>query len=298
MQIPIISRRGQNRPYGSIPRINRAHPLAANLKIYTYDAGGVIIDLVNGCVGSLVSLGGATVSNASSKIGGGIKFTSNGGLNDEYVVFPQNPAANTFSAANPNYTEIVGTFYTAAPSLAPFNINVVVGICGQNNNGATGGAQFVNTPNGASQNTLAVIWANGATISTYNQTIAQNTFQTWGTIATGATTATFYANGNFEQNLTGIGSTVYDLVANGFGGGQLYYAQGGGVSSGIAGFVPFFACWDRRLSAAEMLQVHNDPYCFLIYPEDEMFAMLVGVTITPPASVLSFGATMPMMGIG
>jgi hypothetical protein len=51
----------------------------------------------------------------------------------------------------------------------------------------------------------------------------------------------------------------------------------------------YMACaWNRTLSAAEAQYLDADPYGFLIWPEDEIFATWVGAAATPPVTGTPF----------
>src|ERR1700730_16479057 len=99
MQLPFPWRSGQAKPFASIPRINWSHPLAAGLTIYCYDAGGVILDLVNGGASTPTSITGT----GGTKVGSGMQFpTSN-----SFAFLPQNPAASALATVNP-YSVAIG----------------------------------------------------------------------------------------------------------------------------------------------------------------------------------------------
>ncbi len=111
MQIPIIPFRGQKKPWGSIPRINWAHPLAANLASYCYDAGGVLIDLVNGGVGSNVTA--TTAARGVGSFGSGYKYTSGGGA-------IKLPFTSRINSITPPASIACSFFVTAAPASGVF----------------------------------------------------------------------------------------------------------------------------------------------------------------------------------
>ena len=46
--------------------------------------------------------------------------------------------------------------------------------------------------------------------------------------------------------------------------------------------------WNRALSQTELVYLHNDPYCFLWYPEDDIFAEMVGLAALPISQIPVF----------
>jgi len=94
-------------------------------------------------------------------------------------------------------------------------------------------------------------------------------------VGVGATTALVqaYFDGAFQtsaaNNPTATAPGVQP-VFNSFNSASL-------TGNTTAGFIHYGALWRRKITSAEAMQLHKDPYCFLIYPEDEMFATLVGV---------------------
>jgi len=111
MQIPIIPFRGQNKPWDSIPRINWQHPLAVGLASYCYDAGGILIDLVNGGKSSTVTATLAT--RGIGKFGSGYKYTSGGGA-------IKLPFTSRINSIIPPASIACSFFVTAAPANGVF----------------------------------------------------------------------------------------------------------------------------------------------------------------------------------
>src|SRR5258706_12412292 len=104
MQIPIIAFRGQKKPWGSIPRINRLHPITFGLQFYGYDVGGTIVNLVTGGQSSAIT---TRPGRANSKIGTGINF----GFGVKMPIITGQ--VGTLTAP---YTFAGGIFPTAAPA--------------------------------------------------------------------------------------------------------------------------------------------------------------------------------------
>jgi hypothetical protein len=117
--------------------------------------------------------------------------------------------------------------------------------------------------------------------STYSARVASpQTISIGGTLMVGGNAAV-YADGKLLQS--GAAPSVApvctaaqaNITLNGFPSWQ-----GTPFGQAYCGYI-----WNRELNAAEMRLLHNDPYCFLIFPEDELastFARPGTVTTTPP----------------
>jgi hypothetical protein len=239
------------------------------LALYTYDTGtGAVLDLVNYQTGTLTT--GGTYSTQTYALGSGALY----GTTSKSIYFPVLPVYNNFGN-NTAYSFFCGTFYTGAPVSGGGAIVNIAATSAANN---TGPAIYAGAPFATAVTTF---WSNGASFNTWAQTITQNTFQTWGVVVTGSTTALLYGNGKLDTSVTGIGNTAANSLSSLPDTGSIAINNGSASSTavsggGISGFVPFFAGWNRRLTAAEARQLHDDPYCFLIYPEDEIFSTLKG----------------------
>lgn len=250
--------RGQAKPYASIPRIDWAHPLAQKLAIYCYDIGGTYVDLINGGLSTLVSTSG----RANSKFGQGALFPSA----TSYGFMPQNANATAVGQTAP-YSVAIATFYPSA--VGGFDGTLVcTGEVANTGNTATG----FTTGNPATL--MGAVYNNGGSLQNYNQAVAVATFQSWGYTAKSASAGDLYANGALDKSATGITTTLA------VGTSQVMFnsaqANAQTFGGGLNGFLPYFAIWNNRvLTAADWRLLHDDPYCFLIYPEDE--DRLVGV---------------------
>src|SRR5262249_46401745 len=118
MQPSVPWRYGQKQPFGSIPRINWAHPLAQGLAFYTYDTGSAILDLVNGVS---LTAAGANYTTSTYALGSGTHYLGvTGGAACTYS--PTLPVYNTFGSTTA-YSFFCGTFFTGAP-LAAAIVNI------------------------------------------------------------------------------------------------------------------------------------------------------------------------------
>lgn len=256
MQIPILPRfnSGQTKPWSSIPRINWAHPLAQNLAVYGYDVGGVVIDLVSGGIGT-----GTTATRANrgaGRFGSGYKYTSGGGG-------IRLPLSSRINSVAPPFSIATAFFVTAAP---------------------TNGVWFCmgdTTPNnpvylaGDSATTMRCGFANGAADLTFTVSGLTNAYHSQVGIGITTSSQAAYFDGTSRATGAGDSTSVFPNAAAIFNSFDLDGLSG----NTTAGFIYYGALWTRALSDEEVLQLHTDPYCFLIYPEDEIFSEWVGTVI-------------------
>jgi hypothetical protein len=262
------SRRGQSKPQG-LPRINWSHPLAKKLVTYVYDCNGIFIDLVNGGQG-VITTSTTNVVRQSSKFGTGLKFGNT--ATSACVTMPVRSRVSALGTTDP-WSAAIGCMPVATP---PGNSAIAV-ICDGSNN--TGPAFYQSTAN------YLIYWANGASSSTTAaNTFSQNVYHTCLLSASAASVASIYCDGKLDQtNATANIATI--------AGSQLCINTGAAGSlngtGGAAGFVYYFAGWQRALTAAEARQLHDDPYCFLIFPEDELWATWVGAAGGPSGPLVT-----------
>lgn len=263
MQLPIISRRGQHRPYNSIPRINWAHPLARGLVFYHYDAGGVDIgDLARNrpmaqitatSLGRASSQWGTAYLATSSNTADGVKYSSDAALR---LAAPFSFAAGFYKTGTA--TEDTANFFWR---------NVNWAVCDNTNVGGVTGKAGIVVVGWTGNFVPAAAEVN----NTYRSIIA----------SVAATSANWWANGVAQTPIVG---QTYSPTNT---GDDISVGTDGFGPGGFQGSVFWGGTWNRSLTDAEALQLHLDPYCFLIYPEDEMFAMLVGAAaaaVTPYAA--------------
>lgn len=266
MQLPIIGHRGQVKPYGSIPRINWAHPLADGLVSYGYDIGSGPIDLVTG--------GQVTIANSSNPPFGGPKpskygsaltsIQTAGSVTTGLFNLPTSADIVTTVAAAP-YSFACGFMFTATPPT--FTISNVFCVCD-----ATAGRSFGICVAPASTTDFAFSFATGSTNNTASGLNVINAFNTaLGVALTGSTTAC-YVNG-----VLAISPAVTTTGAGLSGSRPSFFGKRSEAGQTVqSGYIYYGAIWKgRALTASEARLLHDDPYCFLIYPEDEMFASLV-----------------------
>lgn len=279
MQLPIPYHKGQKKPWASVPRINWSHPLAADLVIYIYDVGATYVDLINGPL-SLVTTSTNNPSITTSPYGGVLQYTGTAGSTVGYSVLAAggHKAYTDFASVVP-YTIVIGTILTNIVTGTLAGVATTTSTVNSYENGPTfnidvspvRGRWFFNLGGGFSH-------------IDYNQQGAA-TFQTWGFVATDASNCILYGNGVFDKSgspgnlnvsVGSYGKTGAFVVNSATSGGSTALISPGGLSQ-ETGSMPFYAAWNRQLTATELKNLHDDPYCFLVYPEDMMFASLVGV---------------------
>lgn len=260
LPLDLTSRSGKNRPYGSIPRIDWRHPLTRGLIFYGYDTGtGLVVDLVRG-LRSSPSLG--TISgNTSSPFGSAINYASgNAG-----IFFPITSEINAIFL-NGLYSMACAWYITALPSIAftcPFGINDAAG-----NNASA----FLWDSAGNTDMQWAIANVNPAlftanSVNTYHSLLGTNET---------ATSQSVYFDGALKTTTALTATFATSICAPCF---NMFAATAGGANgNGITGKVFYGALWNRRVSPEGAKQMFDDPYCFLIYPEDEMFAEWVGAS--------------------
>src|SRR5712671_143411 len=233
MQIPIIPFRGQKKPWGSIPRINLAHPLAAGLVFYGYDIGGPFINLVNGGISSIVS--GTIPSRANSPIGTGIKLANAGATLKMPVV------ANQTGNVTPKFSMGCGFYPTAAPGST---VAIMFGLGDASNNTAMALYQ-------QSATVIGYGWANtlGDTATVVSMTSG---FHTAVGVSIANTTAQDYFDGKLVASTattTNFAGTASQFIFNGGSLGTL-------ADNTFNGFCYWGGFWNRALTAAENLLLH------------------------------------------
>lgn len=292
MQLSLPWRRGQVKPFTSIPRINWDHPLARKLAYYVYDCGGFYYDLVGGAAGILLNGGTYLGQNASSPYGSAFKFPLGGSTSGGGPAFywPSNAGYSATLASVTPYSFSAGFLATNYPA-AQCTVAATVGIAGTTADASFGVSALL------SVNDIEILL--GPNFVGYGTALfpvgyALNTFHTASVSVPTSTTATTYADGVKSSSFSGtsvLATAGKDMriILNDT-------ATNAGTGAGWAGFVYYHCCWNGRvLTDAEHAQLHADPYCFLIYPEDDVFAMLKG---TPPVAPTIHGATLPFMGVG
>lgn len=252
--------RGPSKPYNSKPRIDWSHPLAQSLSIYCYDMGGCIIDLVNG---GLITVNG-TSGLQQSQPGPVLRIPLTGFGN-----MPPLPAGESRWGGTAPFTGAMATVFVGnSGPTNPDSVVVSIQDAGNTENTAFGFNTFDTTHSANGNNNVAAVFANASAVQYVNNKILLNTFQSWCAVAASGSVAHLYANGKHDSDFAG--TTTDTSTPN----GQVMYNTasinaGQTFGNGINGFVYYFAMWSRALSQEEALSLHQDPYQFLIYPEDD-----------------------------
>jgi len=279
-QFPSNPRQGPAKPYASIPRIDWTHPLADSLIFYAYDAGGVIYDLVSGGGSGKITTSTTHITRTISKEGYGLKYPG---------------TATSDSVSLPLASKATQGFTNTAPFSAAVGVFGSVGV----NNGyftSTGDATTDVAGFTVQATTFGFNFNNGGSQVAFNTAVSANNYHTGVAVATSSTAATLYFDGKLDHSVTAITTTNATTSQQvNFNSGTASSVNFGG---GWNGFVHYWAGWNRVLSAAEAGLLHSDPYCFLIYPEDEVFNTLVGVVAAAaalPFNTLWVPVTQPLV---
>lgn len=256
----------QVKPRG-VPRINWKHPLAAGLVFYGFDTGeGEIIDLVSGRKATYAS-GRPPVK--PSRFGSGFEWTT------QSATFPQDGRIQK--------AQVDGSTQAFAYACGCMKTSTAANFQSLFGRSANAGASqpfwnwdFEFNANNAGQGTVrASCTANGT----------QSTPTNW----------------------TGLTDKVYvTLLNNLFGGSQHFYAQAklistnGSIAGQVntnadivmagAGFTYWGAMWNKPIIDAQILQLHLDPYCFLIFPGSDLL-LARGALFVPPFTARQYAVS-------
>jgi hypothetical protein len=274
MQLPMRFKRGQFRPWGSIPRIDWSHPLAQELVFYAYDMGNAgWRDLVSGQLASTTNTTPAKYTTNQYGLGTNFNSATAGDGVDQTFWWPNRTDIGAYViAAGADFTIANAVNFLQVPSgsgggsLNDYcSIFMITNGSGDEPFGfADWGGQFALMVDGNDSNPVSY---------------SLNKFQSGVGVQRGAGTGIdVYSNGALVGTHGAVTSVATSCVPviNSDSSGAVFYV-GGGVA-GLCGYLFYGAFWKRPLTAGEVLQLHEDPYCFLIYPEDEIFAMLVGAS--------------------
>lgn len=239
----------QVKPQG-VPQIDWTHPLTRGLNFYAFDVGnGFYVDLVSGQPG-VVQGSGTGPSTAATPNGAGTLWNAG-----KSVIFNLPKAAATSA---------IGSFAAA-------------GFSGTSGQLSTGLANYTGSGNAYLDmefrtevgNNKLEVWGGvgGASRVGLWTTPLVNTYFSIGAAGDGANQSA-YGNGQSvgsiasSQSLLVLGTAPQIAIGDYVGGGAAY--------AGSAFYVGF---WDISLSAQEWMQLHLDPYCFLVPAEPEMMAL-------------------------
>jgi len=258
MQIPIIPRRGS---YGSIPRINWDHPLTVGL------IGCYLPGVLRGyaLVGPALSNGnGGAGAQGITQDGASLKSTTSGSSRGLVATAPSNFKTWTGmtqywrGVLNGNcdpYCNLFGVSYTDSDT----NPYIHLAISGDSDGYARLRAFYNAGGSGVTGPSVDVTGRYGQVVS-------------FATSALVGGLINFYVNGvplGSPNSLTAlpISSANSKVVLN----------QGiDAVNRSPNADCTAAYIWSRELTGVELKLLHDDPYCFLIYPEDEIFSRLVG----------------------
>lgn len=263
-----LSTRGQFKPPG-VPRINWQHPLAQGLQFYAFDTGGVYRELVKGRPATLL---GTRPGAALSAYGYATKWTTAGG---SYTW----TADTTISTAQTggSFSWACGCVKDSGATLGsnarPFGRTAENGSLQPfanwdfefNNTGLGSGTQ---TSVNANIDTAGSVQAIGA--ANWPGVAAGAFCSLLGTMSAVTANALFYGQGQQvlgPQPITAASdNTNANIIVSG--------SSSAAASNQFGGWVYYGAFWSRTLGPAEALQLHTNPYQFLIFPQDEVMSQI------------------------
>ena len=243
----------QVRPaFAGLPQIDWSHPLAEGLVFYALDlGGGIFIDLVSG-----VYLTFNGTSQTATLYGGAITNydTSNGGS-----VYLATPAAVK-----------VGKPFSFATAFIVRNAAIAQYIYVRQGSGGVLGWLFV-----LISGTLRAQINNSATDTQVGNAIApsNNVYHSALCTLNPAGNAAFFFDGAQQGSTTAITPAGIATADNIIFGDNILTSK----DSPFGGTIHYGAFWNVARPASDALQLHLDPYCFLLPPEAEL-PVLKGVT--------------------
>jgi hypothetical protein len=262
MQLPIGSWRRIQKPWTSIPRIDWSHPLARGL-IGCYLPGVlrghalVGPKLANGGDGPGsfgVTAEGASLRSATLGSAKGLVVTAT----SEFKDFTRGMSLfwrGTLRGNCDNYCTLIGIQY-ADTDVSPYYTFAV----------SADGTGYDILRDFHNEGSGTVVGNSADVRGSYGKTIS---VALTGKIGTGVQ---FYVNAAPIGGMSSLSGSPSST-----GSSKIVINQGIDATHRSANAdcnVGYF--WNRDLTALEVKQLHDDPYCFLIYPEDEIFSTLVG----------------------
>ena len=100
-----------------------------------------------------------------------------------------------------------------------------------------------------------------------NAGVVQGRVQVWGFTVDPSSNVVMYVDGKIDKTISSQVGTTFALVNPAVIFNDAERATTA-FNGGINGAVPFFAVWNRVLTAGEIAQITNDPYCLLIFPQE------------------------------
>lgn len=273
MQLPLKFPTGKYRPSG-IPRINWVNPITAGM--------------------TACFLVGETGKNTVDLVGGKTYSATGTGLSPQNTPDGSALATPALSASG---------IYVTGANVKPVNkVSVFTRVFA--NTDQTGGNRFIyNCSNAANGSThgYGLAYGNGTGFlftagngTTFAQAvcgttaIANTAYSLLGTFDGSNIRA--YMNGRLNDTVALSGTLDYTtnpIIFN-------YDNLGTIGSSSFVGAINIVMVWNRVLSAAEAAYLNNSPYDFLIYPEDEIAALMTGPNLSlsaGQATTTSAGST-------
>lgn len=248
---------GQIKPTG-IPRIDWSHPLARGLLFYAFDTGmGMRVDLVSGVLAQ---------KNSTSTVNPTAGATAYGS-----TIFYQGGQADAFANIGAGITSAIGSIAWALIAPASPSQNATGAF--EYDVGAAGfDCEFHNLTSGQLRLSCYEYTVGGVFFIAPTQ--VDNTYLSAVETMDGAT-RTIYGNGVVPATqgtqpctVNVIGLQTPSNTPSNLAIGD-YTAYGGAPDiDEFTGSVFYWALWNRVLSAQEAMQLHLDPYCFLLpqYP--------------------------------
>jgi hypothetical protein len=259
MQLPLKVFRGAFKPAGT-PRIDWSDPITEGLSLaFTFDDSP--LEMVVGA------------SN-----GQGVGPTTRYGIGAPGMGLTNPSGGNSYVLFNKSAVPALG----AVNALTAFCLATYV---------ADGNDEGISTPSAAgSGNWFNLIVTSGNKFrfetfaGSYTDLASNATIANGGTYAFGArltgSEKSIWINGA-KDNSTAFSSTLTGLTTT-----PAIGAHNGPTVWYWRGVIYCWYYWNRALTDAEMLRLALDPFGFMIYPEDDIFATLVGSSVTPPSSVV------------
>ena len=232
------------------------HPLAQGLISYAIDIGGQYVDIARN-QGFTKFNSGAATAGVSTKFGQAISYVGAttspmyGGL----------AALDTFYNTAP-YSVATGIYFNGANVASDPNIFGV---------GTSTGTTPAIIGYSIASNVFFYEYANGSN-NNGSVTLSTNTYNTSVMVATTSSQGQCYANGNLDASPAVVTTmTQAGSVLNIHG-----FSTGSPNATTLTGSIYWGAIWKRALTQADALQLYLDPYCFLVFPEDDVWSLAKG----------------------
>jgi hypothetical protein len=324
MQLPLWRPpldQGQVRRPG-VPRLNRSHPLAQGMVVAMVDIGGRVYDFArNYDVWYQGGRNPGALTRGQSPYGSGINWQGAIWNTLPFGVYldtgylgqpdPESQITNVTTLSNqgagvgftmataffqePGYTSTSGSMVFGRPGEAwenqPF-LNCALTV--SPTSGITGPSPTVgflyNNSGGINQCGATGGWNNWQTTDAYSQTQFHSVVGTAVNTSAGSATTKQYANGKLVATSTGVVLETTNSSAGADNEAQLFIGSVYHISTTqsfeiFQGFVYYGYIWNRVLTQEEILELHYHPYCMFLWPEDDLWALWVGVVSSTRALI-------------